>query len=313
MKVSVCITVFNEEKSISRLITSLLKQSKKPSEIVIVDGGSTDDTVKLIRHWQKKDKRIRLLVEDCSRAQGRNMAVDLARNSIIAITDAGCRAKKTWLARLTKPLGNKKVDVVAGFYQMMAKNAFQQAEAVFLGVMPVDFGAGFLPSTRSIAFRKKAWEQVGGFPEYLDDTAEDSVFSNKLLINGMKIVPVKNARVEWGMPESVGEFFNKVKSYARGDVKSGVWKHNTKGYMSHNIHSVSIFFRYVIGFIFLLLSWKNNQLFPIFGTLILLYFAWAFRKIYRHFGNWKAGVWGIILQLVSDIAVMTGFIEGNYQ
>ena len=39
MKVSVCITVYNEERSISKLVESLLRQSKKPEEIVIVDGG----------------------------------------------------------------------------------------------------------------------------------------------------------------------------------------------------------------------------------------------------------------------------------
>ena len=49
MKVSVCITVFNEEGSIGELLDSLLKQTKKPGEIVIVDGGSKDKTVDVIR------------------------------------------------------------------------------------------------------------------------------------------------------------------------------------------------------------------------------------------------------------------------
>jgi len=38
MKISVCITVFNEEESIGKLLDSLINQSKKADEIVIVDG-----------------------------------------------------------------------------------------------------------------------------------------------------------------------------------------------------------------------------------------------------------------------------------
>ena len=89
IKVSVCITVFNEEKKIAPLLDSLLTQTKKPSEIVVVDGGSNDNTAQIIRHFQKKDKRIRFLVEPGSVAHGRNTGVEVARFPIIAHTDAG--------------------------------------------------------------------------------------------------------------------------------------------------------------------------------------------------------------------------------
>ena len=110
MKVSICITVLNEEKSIRVLIESILKQSKKPDEVVIVDGGSTDKTVKIIRHLQKKDRRIKLLEEKCSRSEGRNLAVELAKNDAIIMTDAGCIAKKHWLKRLAESFKNEEID-----------------------------------------------------------------------------------------------------------------------------------------------------------------------------------------------------------
>ena len=91
MNISICITTFNEEGSIGPLLDSLLAQTKKAEEIVIVDGGSTDKTVEIIRHYQKKDRRIKLLTEKCSRAKGRNIGIEIAKNEIIAITDAGVR------------------------------------------------------------------------------------------------------------------------------------------------------------------------------------------------------------------------------
>src|SRR4030042_3558803 len=99
MKISICITVFNEEKSISKLIESLLNQDKIPDEIVIVDGGSSDKTVELIKHYQKKDKRIKLVVQKCNCAEGRNISVDLARGDIIVPPDADSLAEKYWVKR----------------------------------------------------------------------------------------------------------------------------------------------------------------------------------------------------------------------
>ena len=48
VKVSLCITTFNEEKTIQKLLNSLIIQTLLPNEIVITDGGSTDKTISLI-------------------------------------------------------------------------------------------------------------------------------------------------------------------------------------------------------------------------------------------------------------------------
>ncbi len=58
MKVSVCITVLNEGENIERLLFSLLHQTKKPSEIIVVDGGSKDDTLKRVKKYKSKIKFI---------------------------------------------------------------------------------------------------------------------------------------------------------------------------------------------------------------------------------------------------------------
>lgn len=165
MKISICLTIYNEELSIGTLLKSLLGQTKKANEIVIIDGGSKDKTVEIIRHFQKKDKTIKLLVQKCSRAEGRNIGVEIAQNEIIAITDGDCVAQKDWLVKITEPFVNKEVDISAGFYKMVAKNPMQKALSVFLGVTPSKFSIRFLPSTRSMAFCKEAWERIGGFPE----------------------------------------------------------------------------------------------------------------------------------------------------
>ena len=310
MKVSVCITVYNEERSISKLVESLLRQSKKPDEIVIVDGGSGDKTVEIIRHFQKKDKRIKLLIEKCSRSRGRNLAVELAKNDIIAMTDAGCVPKRNWLENITEPFKHKEVDIVAGFYTMKVSDSLQKALSVFLGIHPKDFDINFLPSTRSVAFTKQAWEKISGFLENLEDTAEDTVFNYKALKLGLNISRMKNARVEWEMPKTFSDGIIKIYKYAKGDAKSRIWLYPSKGLASHNIKALSIFARYILGisFIFLYLFKLVVLLVPL--ILVILYILWSFRKVFLKTGDWIAGLWGILVQFTSDFAVMSGFLMG---
>ena len=311
MKVSVCMTVFNEEKSIRLLVESLLAQSQKPDEIVVVDGGSSDNTVAILRHLQKKDKRIRVLVQKSTRAEGRNISVELARNKIIAITDGDCTAQKHWLKRITEPFNHKSVDVAAGFYKMIANTPFQKAEAIFLGVTPRKFSVNFLPSTRSIAFRKVVWQEIGGFPEGDQNSAEDTDFNYKAVKLGKKFARVKNARVEWRIPNSYMGFIKKIYDYSAWDAKYGIWWHPTQGLASHNIKAIYKFIRYAFALLLALLAISNPLLWPILIIGILFYFFWAFRKVYFEFKDVKTGLWGVILQISTDFAVMAGFIRGN--
>lgn len=310
MKTSICITTYNEGENISALLESLINQSKKPDEIVIVDGGSTDKTREIIRHYQKKYSYIKSVFEKCSRAKGRNISVELAKNDVVAITDAGCTADPDWFKNITKPFETGRVDVAAGFYKMVGKTPMQKAESVFLGVTPSKFNVNFLPSTRSMAFRKSAWESVGGFPEGKENSAEDTDFNYKAVKLGLKYSRVKNAIVEWGMPENLKGFFNKIRDYAKWDVKYGIWWHPTQRLMSHNIKAISIILRYVVGFVLLVLGFKYPPLLTCLIILIFLYFFWAYRKVYEEFGNNKISLWGPVIQIVSDIAVITGFISG---
>lgn len=313
MKISLCVTTFNEEGSIAKLLDSLLSQSKKPDEIVIVDGGSKDKTIEIINHYQKKSGLIKLLKEKCTRARGRNLSVELAKNEIIAITDGGCVADKDWLKNITSPLGKPEIDVSAGFYKMVGKTKIQKAMSVFLGVTPRKFDVNFLASTRSLAFKKHVWESVGGFPEEKGNSAEDTYFNYRILNKGFKIARVKNAVVEWGMPENLKDFEFKIREYATWDGRTKIWFFPGKGLMSHNIKALSIILRYVVGLVLLLAAFKFVYVYPILAAGIFLYFLWAYRKIYLEFGDIGTALWGPIVQVASDIAVIRGFTKGIFE
>ncbi len=304
MKVSVCITTFNEERSIKSLLKSLENQTKKADEIVIVDSESTDSTVGII----KKYRKVRLIIKKCSRSRGRNVSIGKAKYNIIAMTDAGCSLQSRWLERITEPFKDSEVDIVAGFYKMETKTSFQKALSVFLG--KIDFDNKFLPSTRSIAFTKKIWRRVGGFPENLNDTAEDTIFNYKAIKKGAKIVRVKNAIVYWSIPQDIKTGMKKIYLYAKGDAKSKLFWHPTKKLRSHNIKVLLVFLRYFVGLVFILLAFNNRFFLIPIGFFLIFYIFWAFYKVYKRFGDLKAGVWGVVIQFLADLSVMAGFSRG---
>lgn len=310
MKVSVCLTLFNEANGLSDLIESLLLQSKKPDEIVIIDNASTDETVEIIKHYQKKDSRIKLVVQKCTRSEGRNLSIDIARNEIIAMTDGGCVAHREWLKNITKPFDQNKVDIVAGFYVMSTKTNFEKAASIFLGVAPSKFDINFLPSTRSIAFRKSSWERIGGFSEDQEGTAEDTIFNYVALKEGLHISRVENAIVGWSIPNITADYFNKISGYAKGDIKSKIWWHPTKKLTSHNIKALLVLLRYLTGLLLLLYSIFNPLFFIVFLVGLFMYVLYSFRKVYSEFNDFKVGLMGIYIQFLTDFAVMFGFIRG---
>src|SRR3954447_12257028 len=176
-RVALVATVLNEGATIDALLASVAAQTRPPDEIRLVDGGSTDDTVQRARAWAARGLPLTVDVRPgASISAGRNAAIAATTAPLVAVTDAGVRLAPDWLAQLTQPFADQTVDVVAGFFRAAPQTPFEYA----LGAptLPVEADIHperFLPSSRSVAFRRAAWERVGGYPEWLD-YGEDLVF-----------------------------------------------------------------------------------------------------------------------------------------
>lgn len=87
--VSVIIACYNAEKYIDECIESLLAQTYQNIEIVICDDASTDNSYQLLKEWQKKDTRIRLIQnsQNMHSAASRNACLDIAKGKYILIQD----------------------------------------------------------------------------------------------------------------------------------------------------------------------------------------------------------------------------------
>lgn len=223
MKVSVIATVRNEERSIDDLIRSLLAQTRPPDEIVIADGGSTDATVGILNRWIERGVPIKLLnCPGANIAVGRNRAIGAAAGEAIACTDAGARLDPQWLMNLLAPFADG-VDVVMGFFLAAPQTTFERAlAATTLPDLDEIVPDRFIPSSRSIAYTRAAWSEVGGYPEWLD-YCEDVVFDLKLRRAGLRFAWAPRAVVYYRPRSSLRAFFNQYYRYARGDGKANLW------------------------------------------------------------------------------------------
>ena len=227
-RVSVIATVLNEANSIDILLHSLLRQTRQPDEVVIVDGGSSDGTpAKLERFAQETDLPLQVLSRPgCNISQGRNAAIAAARGPIIVSTDAGVRLGDDWLEQLVKPFDtNDPPDVVGGFFMSDPHSLFELVlGAITLPTLEEIDPDAFHPSSRSIAFRRDAWRSVGGYPEWLD-YCEDLLFDFALRDAGYVFAFAPRAVVHFRPRPTPGAFFKQYYRYARGDGKADFWRY----------------------------------------------------------------------------------------
>jgi len=228
MKVTLVLTVLNEGESISALLDSVCAQTCLPDEIVVCDGGSRDDTVGILRRETRLPIRV-IEAPGANISRGRNLAIAAASHDVIACTDAGVRLDACWLEKLVEGLVGHDQDrampagAVAGFFMPDPRSTFEVAmSATVLPLLEEIKPAAFLPSSRSVAFTKAAWQAVGRYPEWLD-YCEDLIFDLKLRQHVGAFTFAPDAIAYFRPRGTLGAFFKQYYRYARGDGKASLF------------------------------------------------------------------------------------------
>ncbi|MDY6794619.1 MAG: glycosyltransferase [Actinomycetota bacterium] len=224
--ISLIATLLDEKATLGEWWRSIMAQTRPPREIVVVDGGSRDGTPGILREMAEEAPfPVRIHEEPgCNIARGRNRAIELASHRVIAVTDGGCVLHKRWLENLVRPmLDDPEINLVAGFYQPLEGDWFQGLSACATLPLPWEVRAGrFMPSSRSIAFRREVWEEVGGYPEWLD-IGEDMYFNHAWKVSGISFATAKGALAYWRMRKDLAGLLKQYFLYARGDGESGMY------------------------------------------------------------------------------------------
>jgi len=296
------VTVRNEAGTIGPLLDSILAGSRVPEEIVVADGGSTDGTWDLLRTRAASHPRIHAVQAPGNRSLGRNAAVRASRSPIVACTDAGVEVEREWLERITRPFADDPgTDVVAGFYLPVGNTPFERAAGVVSApsLREVD-PARFLPSTRSVAFRRAAWESVRGFDESLAHN-EDTPFALALKRSGARFLFAPTALVRWRPRGDLASFFRQHRRFGFGDGESRV-----QGSFYARLAA-----KYTIGAFLFVGGFFYRAFWWLLLVGVALFVASQARRGTGRLGIVERVILVPFLKVVYDMAYLAGYLEGR--
>jgi cellulose synthase/poly-beta-1,6-N-acetylglucosamine synthase-like glycosyltransferase len=284
-KFSLVSTVFNEISRINITIHDIENQTLKPSEIIITDAGSNDGTFKRLNKWAK-DSSIKIKILQKNRvnvAEGRNFAISEAENELIVSTDFGCRFAPQWLHSLILPFEDPAIKVTGGNYSVNEEE-IQTLPAkgtyIICNGYSQTLNENFIPSSRSIAYYKNVWKEIGGYPEWLTLAGDDLVFGKMLMSKGYKIHLVHEPYVFWGRHKEAKAYSKEAFRYGLGDGEAGL---NQRSTFTKTVETLGRYLFILITVLILTTILKPHLLIilPLLVTALI-----SFRSYYWSFKNW---------------------------
>ncbi len=217
MKISVIIPTYNEEKVIGKCLESLSKQTYKDLEIIVVDDGSTDETL-------SKIKGVKVLKEEHKGpGTARNLGAKEAKGEILVFVDADMVFKEDFVEKLIKPILDGKVRGTFSKDEYVSNwnNVWARSWSINEGWEPKKRHPRGYPDKQKVfrAILKSEFERVGGFDSsrgYNDDWT----LSEKL---GYKADVVNGAVFYHKNPDNLIEIFEQAKWVAKRKYKLGIF------------------------------------------------------------------------------------------
>ena len=234
--ISVIIPTYNEEATVSGCLRSLLFQSLLPREILIVDDGSTDNTVTVVNNLASeksfgKTKMSLLRQKHLGPGQARNLGALNSHGSILVFVDADMTFDEDFIKELTSPIirniaiaTNSKEEKLANPDNFWAK-CWNMGRFASAGIFTKSYNTTMIPDRSNFgtiyrAIRKDVFSRAGGF-ETTGDYQDDESLFKKI---GIRASIVK-AVFYHANPASAKEVWSRA--YWIGSSPSFIGKHNT--------------------------------------------------------------------------------------
>jgi len=298
VKVSLAATVKDAGPHVGEFLASVAAQSRPPDEVVVVDGGSTDGTLEALR-----DATGVTLIEEpgANIARGRNIAVRAAAHDSIAVSDADCVLDREWLERIAEPLEGG-ADVSMGVYRPLARTFFEACAAAISIKDPDEVREDtFLPSARSVAFRRDAFERAGGYPEWME-LGEDMYLNHRWRDLGVRMDLARGAVVYRRPRSDLPAYWRQFAGYAEHDALGGM-------------HTVRHALRFAVyGGLAAALASRRRGLLGLAGLAAAAYAAGPVRRARRRMPPGRERLAAVVvvpaLMAVTDLAKMAGYVRG---
>lgn len=196
--ISVIVPVYNVEKYLDKCVSSIVDQTYKNLEIILVDDGSPDNCPAMCDAWAERDSRIRVIhKENGGSAQARNVALEVSRGDYIAFADSDDMMNRNMLTVLQKIAADQNADIVECGFSIDQKEVLDQAFNVFVETV-YDSQMAMVEHLDDIIFRQVIWNKL-----YKAKTVEkikfvegkvidDEFWTYRAIGNATKLVRIEN-------------------------------------------------------------------------------------------------------------------------
>jgi len=319
MRVCVISAVYNEEENISRLLDSLLNQSRVPDEIIIVDDGSEDATSSIVKACALNHPIVRYIFqENQGPAAARNKAWKSTNTDICLFTDGDCVPEPVWVEAMLKPFSDPLVGASAGTYKTLNPGSLL---ARFIGLEiawryrnvagEVDAHGSY-----SLGIRKKVLQEIGGYKEdYKKPSGEDWDLTYKIS-RRYKIIFTPKAVVGHYHPESFTWYFNN--QARRGYDRMRVYKDHSDKRGGDTYTGAIVKYQVAGAALFIASVPLLHPAVPFGWLLSVLLAAFLFVTTWIPFGYYASrdlpvAFASILIQFVRFFAWMAGGLAGFFQ
>jgi glycosyltransferase involved in cell wall biosynthesis len=233
--VSVVVTVLRDLR-VARTLESLLAQRRRPDEIIVADGGQTDEVRRIAEGFAARDARVHYLFAPGNIPESRNVALRVARGEFVAFLDADEVAPPQWLEALLKPFDRPRVGFVGGPTPALPGTAWSVGARYYDAYLRrfYDRVARHRPHALPMgnsAWRASVFRDVGTLDTSLDRRApsEDQDIALRALARGWEGVYAPDAWVHHDFSDlTVPRLMRKQRVYAQGGYV--VWRRRRSTY-----------------------------------------------------------------------------------
>ena len=122
---SIIIPIYNAERFLNKCLDSVVSQTLKNWELILIDDGSTDKSLEIMSRFKKNDNRIEIKqIENAGVSTARNIGLSLARGKYIGFVDADDWISEEMFENMVRVAENENLDIVQCSYAIVDENNY---------------------------------------------------------------------------------------------------------------------------------------------------------------------------------------------
>jgi len=154
--ISIIIPTYNEQENIVSLLQTLTTRIGKQIEVIVVDGGSSDETVLRVADFDQ----VKLITSEKGRAVQMNRGAQVSTHEVLFFVHADCKLPEYWYASISTAIKNGKY-IAGSFYLKLDKSGFWYGLYSRLSKIQHPL---FTYGDQGLFVSKNAFEKIGGYP-----------------------------------------------------------------------------------------------------------------------------------------------------